>query len=71
VVPQEDPRFYESCLRTFNTGELVATAPKLTGEVLAKVFREHNEVPISMPITMATPIASQTSSVSAWEGQRE
>ena len=67
----KDPRFYESCLRTFNTAELVTTPPRLTGEALAKVFREHHEVPVSMPITMATPSAPQTSPVSAWEGQRE
>ena len=71
VLPQEDPRFYESCLRTFNTAELVTTPPRLTGEALAKVFRKDHEVPVSMPITMATPSAPQTSPASAWEGQRE
>ncbi len=71
VLPQKDPRFYESCLRTFNTAELVTTPPRLTGEALAKVFRGHNEVPLSVPITMATPGAPQTSPASAWEYQRE
>ena len=71
VLPQKDPRFYESCLRTFNTAELVTTPPRLTGEALAKIFREHHEVPVSLPITMATPSAPQTSPASAWEGQRE
>ena len=71
VLPQKDPRFYESCLRTFSTAELVTTPPQLTGEALAKIFREHHEVPVSMPITMATPSAPQTSPASVWEGQRE
>jgi len=71
VMPQKDPRFYESCLRTFNTAELVTTPPRLTGEALAKVFREHNEVPLSVPITMATPSSNQTSTEFEWEYQRE
>jgi hypothetical protein len=72
VLPQKGPRFYESCLRSFNTAELVTTPPRLTGEALAKIFREHNEVPLSMPITMATPGAPQASPASMWEeGQRE
>ena len=71
VLPQKDPAFYESCLRTFNTPELVITPPPVTGEALAKVFRAHDELPVSMPITMATPSATPASPATAWQGQRE
>ena len=71
VLPQKNPRFYESCLRTFNTPELITAAPAVIGEQLAKVYRGHNEVPISMPITSATPSPPQVSPTSAWESQRE
>jgi Tol biopolymer transport system component len=71
VLPQKDPRFYESCLRTFNTPELVTAAPIIVGEKLAKVYRSNREVPITMPITMATPSVPRISPTSAWENQRE
>ncbi|MBN2314199.1 MAG: PD40 domain-containing protein [Sedimentisphaerales bacterium] len=71
VLPQEDPRFYESYLRMFNTPELVTTAPTAVGETLAKVYRGDREVLLSMPVTMATPNPPQVSPTSAWENQRE
>lgn len=69
VLPQKDPAFYESRLLTFNTPELVTGPPVARGEALARAFRSRHEVPIQMPITMATPKAGQTSQESAWQGQ--
>lgn len=71
LLPQKDPAFYQSCLRTFNTPELVTKRPAATGEALARVFRGHQEVAVNIPMTMATPKAGQASSESAWQGQRE
>jgi len=73
VLPQRDPAFYESCLLTFNTPELVTERPAATGEVLARTFRKRHELAVQMPITMATPKAGQSSGESAWQaqGQRE
>lgn len=59
VLPQKDPLFYESCLQTFNTPELVTEAPAATGEALAGVFRAEPRIEVRMPITMATPVAGQ------------
>lgn len=73
VLPQEDPAFYESCLLTFNTPELVTGPPKATREVLARVFRGDDELAVQMPISMATPKVGQGSAEAAWQsaGQRE
>ena len=71
VLPQKAPRHYGACLRTFNTPELVTTAPKRTGEALAKVFRGPDEIAVSMPITMATPSANREAMGTATWQQRE
>ncbi len=73
VLPQRNPAFYESCLLTFNTPELVTDRPAATGEALARTFRKRQELAVQMPITMATPKAGQGSSESSWQaqGQRE
>jgi hypothetical protein len=55
VLPQKDPLFYDSCLDTFNTPELVIGPIPVTGEKLARVVRGSAGVSVEMPITMATP----------------
>ncbi|MCF7973822.1 MAG: hypothetical protein K9N55_08410 [Phycisphaerae bacterium] len=67
VLPQQDPTFYESCLLSFNTAELVIKAPHVTGERLAKVFRSKEKISVRMPITMATPKAADAQSYSERE----
>lgn len=62
VVPQKDPAFYDSCLKTFNTPELITEPVPLTGEELAKVIRNPAKIPVDIPITMATPKAGETAS---------
>ncbi len=71
VLPQKDPAFYDSCLLTFNTAELVTDRPATTGETLARVYRSPDKLAIEMPITMATPKAGQPASEAAWQAQRE
>jgi hypothetical protein len=57
VLPQKDPLFYDSCLDTFNTPELVIGPIPVTGEKLARVVHGSAGIPMEMPITMATPKA--------------
>jgi hypothetical protein len=71
VVPQKDPAFYDSCLKTYNTPELVIEPVPLTGEKLAKVVRSSAKIPVDMPITMATPKAGTVPATGQWQGQRE
>ncbi|MEN6425401.1 MAG: hypothetical protein ABFE13_08560 [Phycisphaerales bacterium] len=55
LLPQKDPRFYDSCLLVFNTPELVIGPTPVAGESLASVFRARKATSVSMPVTMATP----------------
>jgi len=66
VLPQKDPEFYDSCLETFNTPELVTGPVPATGERLARVVRSSEEISVSMPITMATPKAVPQPEAEPW-----
>jgi Tol biopolymer transport system component len=66
VLPQKDPAFYDSCLETFNTPELVTGAISATGERLSRVVRSPEEISVSMPITMATPKAAPQPEAEPW-----
>lgn len=54
VMPQKDPLFYDSCLKTYNIPELVIQPVQVTGEKLARVIRGSRKISVDMPITMAT-----------------
>jgi len=71
VVPQKDPTFYDSCLKTYNTPELVIGPVPLTGEKLAKVVRRPAEISVDVPVTMATPKAGADPALGQWLGERE
>ena len=57
LLPQKDPLFYDSCLKTYNLPELVIQPVQVTGEKLARVIRSSRKIEVDMPITMATPKA--------------
>lgn len=57
VLPQKDPTFYDSCLLTYNTPELVNKPVQIRGENLARVIRGSQRISVDLPITMATPEA--------------
>lgn len=57
LLPQKDPGYYDSCLRTFSVPELISGPIKITGEKLGRVVRSTSKT-IDMPITMATPKAN-------------
>ncbi len=71
LLPQEDPDFYESCLDLFNTPELVIGSPPAAGETLAKVFRSREGTVVSIPATMATPVARPSAATGLRQPQHE
>jgi hypothetical protein len=60
LLPQKDPRFYDSCLWTFSVPELVAEPVKIRKESLGRVVRSSEQIGVKMPVTMATPKADTT-----------
>jgi hypothetical protein len=57
LLPQKDPAFYDSCLESHNTPELVTEPIPVTGEKLARAIRGSDKILVDMPITGATPKA--------------
>ncbi|UCE98959.1 MAG: PD40 domain-containing protein, partial [Planctomycetota bacterium] len=62
LLPQKDPTFYDSCLQTYNTPELVIEPVRATKERLGRVVRGSRQITVEMPITMATPEAGRIAS---------
>jgi hypothetical protein len=60
LLPQQDPRFYDSCLWTFSVPELVTEPVKIRKESLGRVVRGTDQIGVKMPVTMATPKADTT-----------
>lgn len=70
VLPQKNPSFYDSCLQTFNTPELIVGPVSASVNEIASTIINPQKLLIDMPITMATPKADGASpDVTA--GQRE
>jgi hypothetical protein len=67
IVPQEDPDYYDCCLKTFSVPELVTGPVKTTGEQLARVIRGRRKIEVDMPITMATPTAGKPAGYRLWQ----
>ena len=55
LLPQKDPRFYDSCLWTFSVPELVTERVPVARETIARVIRGVKQTSVQMPITMASP----------------
>ena len=55
LLPQKDPRFYDSCLWTFSVPELVTGRVPAGPEAIAGAVRSGRQIPVEMPVTMATP----------------
>jgi len=71
-LPQKDPAYYDSCLWTYSVPELVAEPVRATREKLGRVVRGSAEIPVKMPITMATPQAGRADGASEpWQTERE
>ncbi|OHB78782.1 MAG: hypothetical protein A2Z25_13245 [Planctomycetes bacterium RBG_16_55_9] len=71
-LPQKDPAYYESCLWTYSVPELITEPVRITREKLGRVVRGSRNIPIEMPITMATPKAGGLPDYPApWQTERE
>jgi hypothetical protein len=61
LLPQKDPGYYDSCLRTFSVPELISGPVRTTREQLGKVVRRPSKTSLDMPVTMASPKSSGAS----------
>jgi len=57
LLPQKEPRFYDSCLWTFSVPELVTEPVRVRGEAIGRVIRGSDRIDVTLPVTMATPKA--------------
>lgn len=57
ILPQKDPTFYDSHLKTFSVPELIVGPVRNTNEKLSKAIRNAEKINVDLPITMATPRA--------------
>lgn len=57
LMPQKDPTFYDSFLKTYSVPELVIEPVKTRKDELAATARSVRKIAVELPITMATPKA--------------
>ncbi len=55
IMPQKDPTFYDSFLKTYSVPELITGPVKVSHKVLGRAARSPHKIEVDMPITMATP----------------
>ncbi len=55
VLPQKNPVYYDACLWTYSVPELITEPVKVTPVALARRVRDMDSIPVTMPVTMATP----------------
>ena len=71
-LPQKDPAYYDSCLWTYSVPELIIEPVRVTKEKLGRVVRSSENIPVKMPITMATPKAGELPGhQEPWQTERE
>lgn len=59
VMPQKDPLFYDSFLKTYSVPELISTPVQVPQAKLAKAVRSDKKIEVKMPFTGATPKAEE------------
>lgn len=57
VLPQKDPTFYETHLKTFNTPEFITEPVKISQRQLARAVRSSQQIQAKLPLTGASPKA--------------
>jgi hypothetical protein len=67
VLPQRDPTYYQSLLKTYSVPELATDRVKVSRASLARAARAESSIAVDIPITAATPKARPGD---AWQ-QRE
>jgi Tol biopolymer transport system component len=71
-LPQKNPAYYDSCLWTYSVPELVTEPVRVKKETLGGAIRSSENIPIKMPITMATPKPGELSDYQEpWQTERE
>ncbi len=60
ILPQEDPAFYDSFLKTYSVPELITGPVDVGSRELAGAVWSSNEIKVLLPITGATPKQSKT-----------
>ncbi len=54
VLPQEDPDFYDACIKTYNAPELIAGPVEVSPRKLARAARDPAQIEVQLPVTGAT-----------------
>jgi hypothetical protein len=54
VLPQEDPDFYDACIKTYNVPELIAGPVEVSPRKLARAARDPAQIEVQLPVTGAT-----------------
>jgi len=57
ILPQKDPVFYDSLLKTYSVPELITAAVPVGQKKLARAVRSAEKIAVEMPVTSATPKA--------------
>jgi hypothetical protein len=70
ILPQKDPRFYDSCLETYSVPELITGPVRVDSRQLTLAARAAVSVKVDMPITTATPDSSRVETSEPWQGGR-
>jgi hypothetical protein len=59
IMPQKDPCFYDSFLKTYSVPELISTEVTVSHRNLARAVRGDKHIEVNIPISGATPKPSQ------------
>lgn len=57
IMPQKDPEFYDSFLKTYSVPELITGPIKVKHRTLARAVRSSEMIEVQLPITAASPDA--------------
>jgi len=55
IMPQKNPAFYDSCIKTYSVPELLTEPVKVKAEKLGRLIRSPRKIAVDLPVTMATP----------------
>jgi hypothetical protein len=70
IMPQKDPTFYDSFLKTYSVPELIRGPVQVDYRELGRVVRSAEGIDVDMPVTSATPVAGAEES-HPWRSERE
>ncbi len=70
VMPQKDPTFYDSFLKTFSVPELISEPVRVSNKALSRIACSEDSIPVDIPMTSATPVAG-SDELPAWQQVRE